>query len=492
MDFLRPRALVAALLATTSLGVPFGAAQEAPPVASDGPQTLDQLVDFILRPTEDANADPDADIWTWDNEPGPTALETPVGPPVAGPTGQEPIGPPLAGPAPEPLQVGRVRPRRVTEDEPFAPTGINLGPFVIRPAIEVGGTFTDNGGGSAHKVPAVGVILAPEINVVSENERYRFEANARAETIHYDHEEFDEQMAEARARLRYALSSVTTLETEAGYVRFLEGFSDPDTPAAAASRPGVNVFDASLGVERALGVMSAKVTAFANHEFHEEVDLIGGGVADRSELNNSEVGGRFRLGYATSATLRPFGEVAVGSRIFDNHRDDSGFARSSVWGELRGGIVIARGEKLSGEASIGYRHEDIEDERLDDFDIFLANAAILWSPRRLTDVRIDLTTETQPTSTPGVSASIVYAGTLSLAHSFTPRVRGEAGVGLSYERHVGDDWRDVTFTGFAGLSYAFNRVASIEGRYEYQRTDRNEPNGDYDVHTVGVRLRFQK
>jgi hypothetical protein len=89
-----------------------------------------------------------------------------------------------------------------------------------------------------------------------------------------------------------------------------------------------------------------------------------------------------------------------------------------------------------------------------------------------------------------VSAQIAYAGTLTLLHSFTPRVRGEVGVGLSHEHEVGGDFRDLTFTAFTGASYAFNRVASIEGRYTYQRTDQTDDK--YDAHTVWVRLRFQR
>ena len=39
---------------------------------------------------------------------------------------------------------------------------------------------------------------------------------------------------------------------------------------------------------------------------------------------------------------------------------------------------------------------------------------------------------------------------------------------------------------------AFNRVASVIGRYEYQRTDRNETDGDFDAHEVSVRFRLQR
>lgn len=454
------------------------------------PQTLDKLVDFILRPTQEEP--PDEDIWTWENEPGPSALETPVGPPLLGPEEGEPIGPALAGPPPEPVREGRIRPRREREAEPFAPVGVNLGSFVIRPSIEIGGVATDNSGGSSDKTGAVGLVVAPEVSVRSESDRYSFDATGRGEVVKYDDDEFDEETAEVRARLRYDLTSATALQAEAGYQRFLEGFSDPDTPAAAAERPGVDVLSGSLGVEHEIGRLTTRFTGFVEDETHEEVTLAGGGVASRAELDNTEYGIRARTGYATSATLRPFVEAAVGRRDFDRDRDDSGFARSSVWGELLGGLVIDRGEKLSGEISIGYRREDLEDGRLEDLNVALANASILWSPRRLTEVRLDLVTETSPTSEAGASADIVYAGTLSVTQSFNPRLTGEVGVGLSRTDRVGDDYRDLTFTGFAGLTYAFNRVASISARYVYRNTDRNEPGGDYDSHEVGVRLRLQR
>jgi hypothetical protein len=310
--------------------------------------------------------------------------------------------------------------------------------------------------------------------------------------VAYDREEFDQQTADVRARLRYDFTAATSLHAEAGYARFLEGFGDPDTPGGAAERPAVDNFDAALGVEQRYGRLSTRLTSFVDRAVHEDVPLAGGGVASREELDNTEFGARLRTGYATSASLRPFTEVAVGRRHFDEERDDSGFARSSIWGEMIGGLVIDRGEKLSGEVSAGYRREDIEDERLDDLNVFLANASILWSPRRLTEVRLDLATDVGSTSTPGASASILYAGTLTLSRSMTPRIRGEVGIGLSHEHRIGDDFRDLTFTSFTGASYAFNRTASLEARYVYERTDRNEPGGDFDAHEISVRLRLQR
>ena len=453
------------------------------------PQTRDELVDFVMRPTQAADEE---DVWNPKPAPPPPPLEAPIGPPMAGPTGDEPIGPPLAGPAPQPIEDGKIRAPRPLETDPFAPVGIKLGSFIIRPAIEVGGIFTDNARETPDKESAIGVVFAPEIAVVSEDERYRFEADARAEIISYDKEEFDENTAAARAKYRYDLSSLTSINVDAGYQHFLESFTDPDTPSAAAERPGVNEFDATLGVEQRFGPFSARLSGFANREIHDEVQLAGGGTASLEELNNTEFGGRLRFGYATNATLRPFVEAAVGGRAFDESRDDSGFARDGVWGELRGGLVVERGDKLSGEISLGFHHEDLEDDRLEDLDVLLANAALLWSPQRLSEVRVDLSTEIDPTTTPDVSASVVYAGTLTLSHSFTPRVRGEVGFSVSHEHEIGGDFRELILTGFTGASYAFNRVASIEARYTYQRTDRTAPDENFDEHEVGVRLRLQR
>ncbi len=75
---------------------------------------------------------------------------------------------------------------------------------------------------------------------------------------------------------------------------------------------------------------------------------------------------------ALGAGVSPFVEVAGGRRDYDEAVDDNGFRRSGPWGELSGGLVIDRGEKLSGEISVGFRHEELEDPDLPNIDALLA------------------------------------------------------------------------------------------------------------------------
>ena len=505
--------------AVTVLGFAFvlpgtGWAQErldpVAPLSDDYP-----AIDFVLRPTQDIESGSD-EFWQNQLQPDPPALTGSIGPAMAGPTGDEPIGPPLLGPVvideplaspqdlpqalpgslartPAPVVPETVVREPVARDEdPFAPIGFRSGAFIIRPSIETGVVATDNAGGGPDRTAAVGFVAEPELDVRAEDERYQLQALLRGTIVRYDEERFDDRSAEARVSGRYALTSLTSIDGAAAYTSGLESFTDPDTPAAAAKRPAVDAFEGTLGVTRQFGRLAAGVHGFARREIHEDVTLVGGGTAARDELDYTEYGGRFRAGYLVSAALTPFTEVALARREFDRTRDNAGVERSSVWGELRGGIALDLGSRLSGEASLGYRHEDMDDPGLEDIDAFVADASLLWSPHRLTGVALVVTTQTRPTTLPGASASILYAGTLTLTQRLAPRITGNVGVGIDEERYVGIDSHDTTLAAFAGVSYAFNRVLSVKASYAYERTESDDPGRQGDANVVGVRVRIQR
>ncbi len=482
-----------------SLSRPALAAQDDSAAAQDtgaaGQGADNPPIDFVMRPSQDIDQEPESedDIWNWgDGEPGPSMLETPIGPPLLGPTGEEPIGPPLAGPEAPPLTV-RQRLKRITEEsDPFAAIGVRLGAFVIRPSIEIGVTATNNVSGTENGKGAVGLVVTPEIDVRSESDRHEFEADLSAEGIFYEEDQFDERTANARVTGRYDLTDQTSLKGEAGYARTQESFTDDNTPTGAAEHPVVDSYDATLGVEQRFGRFTADLSGFADRSIYQDVPLVGGGTVSRKGEDNTEFGGRLRTGYTLGAGVTPFTEVAIGRRAFDLSVDADGFQRSSLWGELLGGVVIDRGTKLSGEASLGFHHEELEDDRLPAMDAVLANAAILWSPLRLTELRFDLSTDVQTTSVPDESGSVLYSSLVTLSRQITPRVKLSGGGGIDYEYSIGGDWHDVTFNGFAEASYAFNRTASVIARYDYERVESTQPGDDSEAHTVVVRLRLQR
>lgn len=452
-------------------------------------QTSTPNVDFVLRPTQGTGDDSLDDFWN--TEPAPVAAGTaaaeasPVTGNVAAGRSQA-----AATPAP-PVQTSPPSARKRDEADPFAATGIALGPFVLRPAIEVGVNATDNPAGTSRKRNAVGVLLAPEINIQTQDTRYKVEANLHADAILYGDKSIDENAADARVKAHYDLTKRTTLQAEAGYSYYLDRYNDPNTPTAAVERPPVHTFDATLGATQKFGRVSVGLSGEAQREIHDDVALAGGGTASLEELNNTEYGLRVRTSYSAGAALTPFVEAAAGRRDYDLTRDSSGLKRSGVWGELRGGLAFDLGTKLNGNVAIGWRHEAPEDSRIGDLDALTAAAAVIWSPRRLTELRFDFSTDVRPTTLADSPGSVLYSGTLTASQKVTSRLRLEAGLGLDYERYIDAGREDTTYSGFAGVNYALNRFAALQARYSYERTNSTDPGADEDANVIGVRVRLQ-
>ena len=91
-----------------------------------------------------------------------------------------------------------------------------------------------------------------------------------------------------------------------------------------------------------------------------------------------------------------------------------------------------------------------------------------------------------------MSGSVLYSGKFSVARRLSAPLRAEAGGGLDHERFVGLDRDDVTYFGYAELSYSFNRTAALKARYTYERTDSTDPAADAEENMVGLRLRLQR
>ena len=456
---------------------------------------------FMLRPTEpapgvDLNLD-NTDFWSLiGTEPAVAAPATTgsIGPRLAGPRRDAPIGPPLAGPfstaavpAPRPVPVNRE-----PAANPFDPTGMRIGTFLLYPALEIGIRATDNANGGEEKDGAIGFLYAPELAIRSDWSRHSLDADIRGVGILYGDQEIDERRANARIAGRYDLSAATYLGASAYYRYDLDSYTDPDTPAAAVERPPVHSFGAEVSATRNLARIGFTVRGSVDREVNPEVDLAGGGTADRSGLDNTVYAVALRTSYELTPTFTPFLEVVAGRRIYDDRFDSGGFERDSRWGELRGGLVVDLGPKLSGEVTVGYRHETFADDDLEAIDAPTFSAAILWSPRRLTEVRLDLATTVQGTSVAGSSGSILYRGALTVSHQVRPRLRIEAGATVEAEHFVGFDRDDTTIGGFAALSYALNRNAALIARYSYERTMSDAPGADSEENVIGVRVRLQR
>jgi hypothetical protein len=132
----------------------------------------------------------------------------------------------LVAPSPPPLHR-----RAWAEDEPFAPLGIQLGSFILRPAIEVGGGYDTNAPRGSPATPSPYGAVAPELLINSVWARHELTASLRGSYVAYEHTpDLDRPNFEGRVNGRVDITGTTVSASE------LSSSSAPTIPAVRTSR----------------------------------------------------------------------------------------------------------------------------------------------------------------------------------------------------------------------------------------------------------------
>ncbi|MDN3720834.1 outer membrane beta-barrel protein [Roseibium salinum] len=285
-----------------------------------------------------------------------------------------------------------------------------------------------------------------------------------------DSDDNDKSLA-AAANLRLDLSEATEVTSGLSY-----SYSQEDDGSAEASSGTDHVQELSgnLGARRQLGLVAATASIGADRNVYTSDS------GSETGRDNTLYSASLRLDGNTGSTLSPFVEGALLLRRYDDGCSDNLCEERNANGyQLRGGLTVASGPKIAGELGVGWRIEDIEDERLEDLAGLVLDGSLVWSPSRLTTVTAGLGTSFASTDIDGASGSIIYSGDLRLAHAFSDRFVGETGVGYSYRTYEGVSIEEQTLTGFGGLTFAVTQNVAVTADYTHRRFDSSQEGSDY-------------
>ncbi|WP_421857260.1 outer membrane beta-barrel protein [Oricola sp.] len=404
-----------------------------------------------------------------------------------------------------PLQGGAVS----VDDDPFAATGIRLGTFILRPTVELGvigdfDTDTVDDGTTTSQVNTSSVFAEGvlRLNLASDWNRHSLsvDANGRWQTS------LDGD-AEAQPRLdidvagRFDVSDATTLNASAGYRYFRE---DPQSSAFfAATDPGLipavtgtnepatQSLNGSLDLRHDFGNLYGEIGGTVTRTVYGDARLSDNTVISQGDLDDVVYDGRLRAGFAASAVYSPFVEAGLGLRRMDVTPDSGGVDRNAARYVLRAGMEFDFGEKLNGEVSAGFLHEDIADNALADISGVAVDAEVNWSPVRETDVRLGLRTSTETSGAVGESGAVLYAADLAVTQRVFANLTAELNGGIDYrDAQGGTD--EITARAGAAYTYWFNRFAGVTTRVEYEQTFSSEATDRSRSMSAFAGLRLQR
>lgn len=372
------------------------------------------------------------------------------------------------------------------EADPFEADGIRVGRFRLYPVLRQELGTSDNLDNSPTEENGVFSETLLSARLVSDWSRHRAEIDASASYRRNSAGSIEEDP-------RFAVDARLLLDLGAdwsGAVRGALAFSreDPirtDPLLPPSDRPDVLAY--SLGADLTREVGRTGLTA-SGDVVREERRFEGSSGAD--DFTTATLG--LRAGYEFSPAFEPFAQGSVGRRMFDGRQSGTGLDRDSTITALRGGVAFDFGEKISGEAALGYAWNNPVDGALPTLGSPTADVSIAWSPRRGTDVLLTAATFFDPDSG-GLSTSTVYESALALRHRATARLDLTGRVTAALRDRSGPaSVDDQTYAGEAGLTYWINRGLAFTALARHERLASEVEAAEYTANSVRLGIRLQR
>ena len=372
------------------------------------------------------------------------------------------------------------------EDDPFAAPGIKLGTFVLRPTLEQGLTATSNADGSSGGRSAVLSETALRFFATSdwrENSAVVDGYGIFRNTL--SGQKINDAQGRIEGQLNVDLDNELRAIAKLGYEAVPESASSPDAIAGVTSQPLRQTVDGSLGIEKNVGKMRYTLTGAVTHDFYGDAKLSDGTVLSQKDRDSTLYSATLRTGYQVSPAITPFAEVEAGRRVYDLRLDSNGFERSSTRLGARAGLELDMDDKLSGEFSVGWLREAIDDDRLPANAGPYVNADLKWSPERGTIIGLTGRTTIESTTTANESGDVLYSGRLTGERQVRSNLTANSSLGLDWRDYTGSDGHDLILSAEAGLTWWLNRYAGLTTRVRTQKLTSNLPGRDYVANFVG-------
>ncbi|WP_411033456.1 outer membrane beta-barrel protein [Shinella sp. BYT-45] len=386
------------------------------------------------------------------------------------------------------LPEGNVDNARSDFGDPYEPTGIRIGTFILRPSLtqNLGYERRKSGSSATSRTYSQTGFRG---SLTSDWSRHQLTIDAEG-----SHQRNISGTGETEPRLRLDgdlrldLNHDTIANITAGYDFERESSSDPNAVDGASVQSGVRTYTAGARVTRDFGLIRGTIGAEAERRTYGSATLADGSKLVLSDRNYTEGTLTGRIGYELSPALIPYLEASVGRSIYDDKRDSLGYERSASTLGGRAGVELDLGEKLRGDLGLGYRRAAFDDSRLAALKALTIDGSVLWSPQRGTELRLGLATELEPSTAAGQSGYVSYAATADLTHELRENLvaRLSGAYTLRDFPAAGATNQSIYLVG-AGITWDLNRWLAMTGDVSYELT-RQSGTPDTGVTRAGIGL----
>ena len=433
--------------------------------------------------------------------PPPLVQETRPVPPSAR-AAKPPVAPAIAG-----AVIGQpVRKRLPIDLDPYAPTGIRVGSFLVKGAVEVMGGYSDNPARLLQPKGSALYQIAPELLAASNWSRHSVIVDLRGSFTGYakefpsavlqqvspSPENVDRSEFNGKIAGRIDATRDTRINTEA---RMRVGSDNPGSPSIQAGLRDFPLFTTTggtLGIEQDFNRFQLKMDGLVDRTVYQNSKLTDGTSTPNTDRNFNQYGGVARVSYEVLPGLKPFGEIQGDVRVHDDRRDRFTYLRDSSGGYIKAGTTFEFTRLLTGEASIGYLARKYEDPRLEVLKGLLTSASLVWTPTPLTTARFITTTTIDETTVPGVPGVLTRLYTVQVDHDFRRWLTAVGKFTYGTQDYQENFRSDKLYSIEGNLIYKMSREVWIKGQVRRDILNSNVVGASTAATVVMLGVRLQR
>lgn len=396
---------------------------------------------------------------------------------------------------PAPVVVVRPRPRPASPDEdPFGPTGVHAGTFILRPAFEVMTGYDTNPSRVPNGKGSTALTVSPELVGGSNWERHQLDVAIKGNYYTFPEVPFaDRPNLDARANGRIDVSKDTRVDVEG---RYLLGTDYPGSPnVAAADLTKLPIFTdvgTTLGVGQRFNRLDLSLKGTADRIDWQDSLLTDGLHQSNADRNYDQYGTALRGSYEVLPGLKPFAEADADTRIHDLKIDRTGADRDSDGFTVKAGTTFEFTRTLTGEISVGYLNRYYQDPILPNIHAPLLDAALIWTATGLTTVKFAAKTTVDESVLQNVSGVLRHNNEIEVSHALRRWLIATAKFGFEIDDYIGSFRQDHHYVASLAMNYKINRDLWFKGELREEWLNSNVANANYAATIALIGLRLQR
>lgn len=375
--------------------------------------------------------------------------------------------------------------------DPFPQIGTKIGSFLLFTTVEANWDFNSNLFASPNAEGDSSLEVRPAARLASNWSRHAVELRASGDLSFHDKYPSEDDRAYLVEGLgRLDVTSFTNLQGLIAHELAQEGRSAINAQSAG-TRPNIEVTRLRGAFNHRFNRLSVQLRGNIVDTSYG-TDVIDGVVQSNSDRDYTLYEEAIRPKWEFSPYLFAFTDISFNQRDYSTAAFSDGILRSSTGERYRFGLSFGDvSQILRGNVSLGYGHQELDNQELPAVDGLLIDADLAWQVSPLTVLSFTATSEVAETTTTDSPGVMERNYGLEARHSFTRYLVGSAGLSYFTRNFANAGINEEQLTAAVGTEYYANQWAVLFARYQHVDFQSSQPDSTYTAEIVqaGVRLR---